>query len=386
MSGEIRKRNVKTVKGMDNERTSRRGRSWVEIDPAALANNCEIFRAGLPAGVDVMAVVKADAYGHGDRAVVKLLSARGIRHFAVSNVDEAIRVREAGAEGMILILGYTPVDRAAELAKYGITQALLSEEYAAALRAAGFPVRCHFALDTGMRRIGLNADDPAECERVIRAYADMLTGVFTHLCVADTPSQDAFTRGQIAKFEAVCARIADLKLPYCHCLNSAGGLWYNDAPSRLARLGIVLYGLKPDYANTLPDGIRPALAWKSAVSMVKTVKPGDTIGYGRTFTVTHPMTVATIPTGYADGYPRLLSGKGCVLVNGRRAPLAGRVCMDQMVADVTGIPGVEMGTEVTLIGHSGDEVLTADDLAEAIGTIGYEIVCGITARVDRIYI
>lgn len=175
-----------------------------------------------------------------------------------------------------------------------------------------------------------------------------------------------FTRKQISKFDALCDRIADLNLPYCHCMNSAGSLWHQSKHSCLARLGIILYGLKPDYLNTLPTEIEPVLTWKSVVSMVKTVNSGDTIGYGRSFVVTKPMIIVTIPTGYADGYSRLLSNKGWVLINGRKAPIVGRVCMDQMMVDVTNIPNVELNTEVVLIGKSGNEVITADDLAPAM--------------------
>ncbi len=180
-------------------------------------------------------------------------------------------------------------------------------------------------------------------------------------------------------------RVSDLNLPYCHCMNSAGGLWQHSDVSCFARLGIILYGLKPDYLNSLPSGIEPALSWKSVVSMVKQVNPGDTIGYGRTFEVKKAMRVATIPTGYADGYSRLLSNKGWVLINGKRAPILGRVCMDKMMVDISEIDNVHMGTEVVLIGQSGNEVLTADDIANTYGTIGYEIVCGISKRVERIY-
>lgn len=364
-------------------------RSWVEISRRTLLLNCDTYRKIIPSDVKVMAVVKADAYGHGDQVVAKLLSDHAIHHFAVSNIDEAIHIREGGAEGQILILGYTPIERAQDLINYDITQALLSEDYADRLASTNLPVKCQFALDTGMRRIGLNADDTDKCERAIRkAYSTslQLDGLFTHLCVADTSEQNEFTEKQIKLFEEIATRVSDLNLPYCHCMNSAGGLWHHSDVSCFARLGIILYGLKPDYMNTLPDGIEPALSWKSVVSMVKVVKPGDTIGYGRTFTVEHTMNIATIPTGYADGYPRLLSNKGWVLIKGKKAPIVGRVCMDQMMVDVTGIPNVEYESEVVLIGKSGDEVITADDLANLIGTIGYEIVCGINKRVERIYV
>ena len=336
-----------------------------------------------------MAVVKADAYGHGDRRVAAFLQSRGVTHFAVSNIDEAVHLREAGVTGQILLLGYTPVELAGEVVARDLSQTLLSEEDAAAWAATGLPVRCQFAVDTGMRRIGLDAGDPARAERAIRAAAASplrLEGLFTHLCVADTPAQNAFTRRQIDHFDALADRVADLRLPFLHCLNSAGALWHSARHSDLARLGIVLYGLKPDAANVLPPGIRPALAWKTVVSMVKTVSPGDTVGYGRTFSVPRPMTLATLPVGYADGYPRVLSGKACVLVNGRRAPLVGRICMDQMMADVSGIPDVRPGTEVVLIGQSGNETITADDLGALASTIGYEIVCAIGKRVPRLYL
>ena len=365
------------------------GRCYAEVSLTTLLRNLKQYQKYLPIGTDIMAVVKADAYGHGDQVVAKYLSDNGIHHFAVSNIDEAIRIREAKAEGQILILGYTPIKRADELIKYDITQTLLSEDYADRLASTNLLIKCQFALDTGMRRIGLNADDPDKCERGIRkTYSSslQLDGLFTHLCVADTPEQNEFTEKQIKLFEEIATRVSDLNLPYCHCMNSAGGLWHNSDISCFARLGIILYGLKPDYMNTLPDGIEPVLSWKSVVSMVKEVKPNDTIGYGRSFTVGHPMRIATVPTGYADGYPRLLSNKGWVLINGCKAPILGRVCMDQMMVDVTDIPDVEYESEVVLLGKSGDEVITADDLANLIDTIGYEIICGISKRVKRFYI
>lgn len=358
-------------------------RSWVEINLKQMKSNYEIYKSLQPKEREIMAVVKADAYGHGDKEVTEALDSIGVKHFAVSNIDEAIHVRNM-TDGEILILGYTPIDMAEELVKNNITQVLLSEEYAEALFSTGQPVKCQLAIDTGMRRIGVNADDLDECERVIRKYKNRLTGLFTHLCVADTPEQDEFTERQIQKFEAVCGRVSDLNL-LCHCMNSAGGLWHT-ARSAFARLGIILYGLKPDYMNELPEGIAPVLSWKSVVSMVKDVKPGDTIGYGRSYTVEEPMRVATVSTGYADGYSRLLSNKGWVLIEGRKAPIVGRVCMDQMMVDVSGIDGINIGTEVVLVGRSGDETITADDLAHIYGTIGYEIVCGINKRVRREYI
>ena len=363
-------------------------RSWIEIDLNALRKNLEIYKSRQSSPREIMAVVKANAYGHGDCAVSRFLTRCGVRFFAVACIEEAVRLREHGIDGEILVLGYSPVGRAADLIRYDITQALLCEDYARLLAETGLPVKCQFAVDTGMRRIGVNADEPEQCERVIREFAGMLrlNGIFTHLCAADTPEQDAFTRRQIARFEEIAARVSDLKLAYLHCLNSAGGLWHDAPACNIDRLGIVLYGLKPDYANRLPEGIGAVLSWKSVVSMIKPVKTGDTIGYGRSFSAQRPMTVATISTGYADGYPRSLSNKGYVLIRGQRAPIVGRVCMDQMMVDITDIRGVRFGDEAVLIGKSGDEEISADEMGRQAGTIGYEVICGIAERVERIYV
>ena len=362
-------------------------RCWVEVDLGVLVGNLKAYGKSLQSPHEIMAVVKANAYGHGDVEVSKTLQQNGIHHFAVSNIEEAIRLREAGITGQILILGYTPCDQAKRLVEYDITQAIVDEQYATELRKCGHRVKVQAALDTGMNRIGLDAENPDECERAIRRYANdfELTGLFTHLCVADTDTEScrAFTKRQEELFIAVAERVADLKLPFVHCLNSAGGLWHDCTASSLVRLGIILYGLKPDYANRLPQGIKPVLEWKTVVSMVKNVHAGETIGYGRSFRVEKDMTVATLPTGYADGYNRLLSNKGRVFIHGHAAPIVGRVCMDQMLVDITDIPNVKLGDEVVLLNR---DTYTADDMAEELGTIGYEIVCDISARVTRVYI
>lgn len=371
-------------------------RSWIEINLSQLKKNYLLYKNSLKADAEIMAVIKADAYGHGDVQVARLLSQSGVHLFAVSNIDEAVGLREAGIQGEILILGYTSVFYAKTLWHHDLTQAIVSEEYAKALAETGMKIKCQFAIDTGMNRIGLDGDNTDECERIIRNYKDSLnlTGIFTHLCVADTDTAECkdFTVGQISKFKAVAERIQDLNLPYMHCCNSAGGLFYlkNDEMFEhiggVVRLGIILYGLKPDDNNVLPDGIEPAMEWKSQISMVKDVHPGETIGYGRTYKVEKESRIATVTTGYADGLNRLLSNKGFVMINGYKAPIVGRVCMDQTLVDVTGIPNVKMGTRVTLIGKSGGLVYTADDMAHDLGTIGYEIICNITKRVQRFYV
>ncbi len=369
-------------------------RSWLEIRLPVLAENYRICRACLPPGADVMAVVKANAYGHGDKVISAYLASLGVKHFAVSNLNEALALRDARVRGSILILGYTPVEFAAELYRNDFTQALVSEEYALSLAEQDFPVKCQFAIDTGMNRIGLDADYPEKCASVIRHFRDRLeiNGIFTHLCVADsnTPENRRFTQAQIAKFQAVSEQIQDLQLPYIHCMNSAGGLFwskeYESSLSRLVRLGIVLYGMKPDIDNELPEGIQPILTWKTVISMIKTVHAGESISYGRTFCAEHDMRIATLPTGYADGYSRSLSNRGYVLIHGKRAPIVGRICMDQMMADISDIPEAEETDEVILLGRSGNEVFTADDMAMMLGTIGYEVVCDINERVCRNYV
>ena len=361
-------------------------RSWVEIDTAQLVKNYRAYAASLPAGMPLWAVVKANAYGHGDTAVACLLQKEcGAHLFAVATVDEAVRLRDAGITGEILILGYTPPEAFPLLATHDISQTLLSEDYAALFaKEAPAGVRCHAALDTGLNRIGFPTKDPEKTARILRTYAEKLRleGIFTHLCVADSKADDdvAFTEGQIARFRAVAEALSDLRLSHVHCLNSAGGI---TAPAygNGARLGIILYGLYPSAEVPMPASIRPALTWKSVISAIHTAFPGEFVGYGRTFAVTRQTRIATIPTGYADGYSRLLSGRGRVLVHGKWVPVIGRVCMDQLMIDVTDVPEASPYDVVTLLGDG----YTADDMARDVGTIGYEIVCDISARVSRIY-
>ena len=239
-----------------------------------------------------------------------------------------------------------------------------------------------------MNRIGLRLLDGQEkCESVIRKYANLfnLTGIFTHLCVADSNSDVnvSFTNYQIIEFEKLAKAVSDLNLPYVHCLNSAGGQSYTRKCkySNIVRLGIVLYGLKPDQDIVLCKGVKPILTWKTVASMVKQIGAGESVGYGRTFITEREMEIATLPTGYADGYNRSLSNRGFVIINGKKAPIVGRICMDQMMVDVSEIDDIKIGDEAILLGEGID----ADCMANIIGTIGYDIVCSISKRVPRIY-
>lgn len=367
-------------------------RSWTEIDLGQLIKNYYIYKTQLPRDTEIMAVVKADAYGHGDVQCALALQETGVSFFAVASIKEAILLRENGVRGEILILGYTPIDFAWALTEYDITQTLISEEYAERLaEVSKGKIKCQFAIDTGMKRIGLDGRDKEKCVELIHKYSEVfeLNGIFTHLCVADSEcdSDVEFTKDQISCFAEIVDLLGDIKLKYIHCMNSAGGLFYSfnsaNSAKAMVRLGIMLYGLKPDISNSLPNGIKPVLSWKSVVSAINTVHEGESIGYGRSYIAQREMRVATIPTGYADGYSRQLSNKGYVLIRGKRARIVGRVCMDQMMVDISDIPDATVEDEVVLLGKSGDEVLTADDLALIAGTIGYEIVCGISKRTER---
>lgn len=371
-------------------------RSWVEVDLSQLKLNYLAYKRSLRPETEIMAVIKADAYGHGDVQVARMLYDSGVRLFAVSNIDEAMGLREAGIKGEILILGYSSPIYARAIFENDLTQAIVSEEFAKALKEVGLPIKAQFAIDSGMNRIGLDGDDITGCERIIRQYAGHLNlnGLFTHLCVADSDVSDdvEFTKVQLRKFNDVCKRVSDLKLPYTHCLNSAGGLRYlpdmsedMEDISKIVRLGIILYGLKPDLNMELPQGVKPALSWKSVISMVKQVRAGESIGYGRTYIADSDKIIATVATGYADGLSRHLSNSGFVLIKGQKAPIVGRICMDQTLVDVTGIKGVKMGDRVVILGQSGELSYDADEMATALNTIGYEIVCDISKRVQRFY-
>ena len=365
-------------------------RSWAEIDLNQIAQNVAVYKDAMRRKKKIMAVVKANAYGHGDVEVSKKLNSIGIEDFAVSNIEEAKRLRENGIVGNILILGYTPADAINEVISYDITQAIISKEYAELIVKTGARIKCNFAIDTGMNRVGIQSYDVKKCADTIIKYKDKfdITGIFTHLCVADNPDNEdsvRFTKQQIKLYNDVLYELKDLDLRYNHCLNSAGGLFYDDNTD-IVRLGITLYGLKPDYSNRLPEGIKPVLKWKSVVAMIKNVKAGDTIGYGRTYRAEKPIRMAVIPTGYADGYNRLLSNKGFIIIDGKRANIVGRVCMDQLMVDISKIEDIEIGKEVTLLGNDGKINYDADDMARDIGTIGYEVVCDIGKRVPRVFI
>lgn len=373
-------------------------RAWAEIHLDRLERNVEKCRSLISPDAEIMCAVKANCYGHGCEGIIPRLEDKGINWFAVSNIVEAEELRNLGVSGEILILGYTPPGDASELVEYDIIQTITDLEYAEKLSfnaPKGERVRCHIAVDTGMNRIGLNHGDDVskiadDAEKIVRMPGLEVEGLFTHLPVADSLDEDdiAFTNHQI---ETVCKVRDELKkrlvlIDKLHFLNSAGAMYHYDERSDLVRFGIMLYGLSPDFTREMPVELEPVMELKSIVSQIKTLPAGVTIGYGRTFKTEHETRVATVTIGYADGCPRLLSNKGELLVHGKRAKILGRVCMDQLMIDVTEISETSVGDTVTLIGRDGTEEITADQIGALTGTVGYEIVCGISQRVPRIFI
>ena len=371
-------------------------RAWAEISLPKLRKNVEIIRSLNSAGTEIMAVVKADAYGHGDEHIVRCLAEQcGIKYFAVSNLDEAIAVRNFAPDADILILGYTPPEYAHEIASYNIIQGVVSTEYAQELvKNTPAPIRCHIKIDTGMGRIGLKHDTPEACAAEIEAMMKIdklsVEGIYTHFAVADSDDPDniAYTDKQekfiTDTYDVLVSR--GIKLKHLHFMNSAATCYRNSSRSTLSRAGIILYGLHPDVSLDIPEGLEPLMELKAVISHVKTVNVGDCISYGRTFVADHEMRIATVTIGYADGYSRLLSSKGKMLVHGKRCKIVGRVCMDQLMIDVSDVPEAKSGDIVILIGEENGDRITADDLAQIYGTSGYEVVCGISKRVPRIYI
>jgi alanine racemase len=374
-------------------------RTWAEIDLDAAAHNYQAIRGALHPGVKMCCVVKADAYGHGAEQLAHLYERLGAQWLAVSNLEEAIQIRACGVGLPILILGYTPPTEAKRLSELKIAQAILSQKYAEELNAqaqrAGVRVLAHIKLDTGMSRIGFVYQDPQRDVKSLEQIAQVCAlpgllpqGIFTHFAVADEGADgEAFTRRQYACFTDGIQKLQEKGIQFRirHCDNSAGLMDYPEFQLDMCRPGVILYGMMPSGKMRTKLDLQRVMRLKSVVSLVKTLPAGTPLSYGCTYRTQRETKVATVPVGYADGYPRMLSGKVDVLIRGKRARSLGRICMDQMMVDVTDIPDVQEEDIVTLIGTDGDETVTADELAGLIGTINYEITCDISKRVPRIY-
>ncbi len=376
-------------------------RTWAEIDLDALARDFQAVREAANPQVKVCCVVKADAYGHGAVRIAREFEELGADWFAVSNLEEALQLRLGGIQKPILVLGYTPPEEAAALSNHHISQCVYSLDYARDLsrtaEEAGVTVNIHVKIDTGMSRLGLYYQDISRDEATVQEVKAACQlpglhpeGIFTHFAVSDEgKAGDAFTMQQFGCFKEMIESLLreDIDFEVRHCANSAAVFDYPLSHLDMVRAGIVIYGLYPSEELRHKPDLTPVLSLRSVVSHVKTVKPGATISYGRKFTAQKEMKVATVPVGYADGYPRILSAKGAqVLIGGKRCPILGRVCMDQLMADVSALPDVKVGDTVTLIGRDGEEAITADELANLEGSINYEVVCGLSKRVPRVYL
>ena len=374
-------------------------RTWAQIDLDAIQENFRTIESSLAPGAKSMAIVKADAYGHGAGYVARCLQAAGASWFGVSNLEEAMQIRNAGIVEPILILAYTPPAEAARLAAFSVTQAVLNLDYARRLdreaAKAGVQVRIHVKIDTGMTRIGLPYSRPGEDGQTIDDIQQISAlphlaaeGVFTHFASADEENDDGYTRRQFDAFMDALARLEARGITFSlrHCCNSAGIMRYPEMHLDLVRPGIILYGLSPAPWMKPLIPLCPAMELKTVVSMVKTVPAGTQVSYGRTYTAGRDTTLATVPIGYADGYPRLMSNRAHMLLEGKKVPVVGRVCMDQCMLDVSDVPDPREGMTVTVFGRDNGLELPVEEIAALSDSINYETICLIGKRVPRIFL
>ena len=375
-------------------------RTWAEISLNAIEHNYNVIRNKVADDTKVCCVIKADGYGHGAVELSQVYEKLGADFFAVSNIDEGIEIRKSGSKLPIVILGYTPVSEAENLAEYDISQAVFSLEYAKELSEKCVEEDCickmHIKVDSGMSRIGFMCQEFPRDEYSIEEICEAcclpnleVEGLFTHFCVSDEDAEGReFTNKQYENFihvrDSLKKRGVDISV--VHCSNSGAIEEYPETCCDMVRAGIILYGLAP--SSKLADRLDlvPAMTLKTVVAFVKEVQKGATISYGRTFTADRKMKIATVPIGYADGFIRQNAKDGYMMVNGKKAKIVGRICMDQTMLDVTDIEDVKTGDEVVVFGTGDNGEPTADSLAENTGTINYETVCLVGKRVPRIYI
>lgn len=367
---------------------------WAEIDLGAVAHNISEIRRVTTPSASVMAVVKANGYGHGAVEVSKTALENGAGWLGVARVAEGAALREAGIEAPILILGFIPPEQSWEVVRYRFSQAVYTKDMVKSLSDAaareGMRAKVHLKVDTGMGRLGWVAGPEAIREILEIAVIPNIEieGIFTHFAAADSFDK-RYTLEQFSRFVGLIEslRKKGLEFPIKHAANSAALMELTETHLDMVRAGITVYGLYPsDEVDRQIIKLRPAMALKARVAYVKEVPAGFKISYGCTYTTGRPTVIATLPLGYADGYSRLLSSKGEALLHGCRAPVVGRVCMDQFMVDVGHIPGVKIGDEAVLIGRQGEEEISADEVAAKLGTINYEVTCMVSYRVPRVYI
>lgn len=370
-------------------------RVYAKIDLDAVTHNFREMRKNISPDTKMIAVIKADGYGHGAVPIGKLVQEYDyIWGFAAATAEEAFTLRRAGLVKPILILGYVFEEHYEELVRQDIRPAVFHYEMAKQLSdEACRQHKCfaiHLALDTGMTRIGFKDDDRSleEIKKISKLPGIQIEGMFTHFARADETDKTSAKR-QLSRYQAFADRLEQegVKIPIRHCSNSAGIIEIPEANLNIVRAGITIYGIYPsDEVVRSKVVLHPVMELKSHISYIKMVDPGVEVSYGGTYVTSKPTRIATIPVGYADGYPRLLSNKGWVLIHGKKAPILGRVCMDQFMVDVTDIPEAEELDEVTLLGRDGEAFLPVETLSELSGRFPYEFVCDISKRVPRVYI
>lgn len=362
--------------------------TWAEIDLDAIAHNVQAIKAFVGPNVEIIASVKANAYGHGLLPISRTALDAGASRLAVHRIQVAVTLRESGITAPILLMGHIPPSGVDLVLRNHITPTLVDWDTARIISArAEAPTPVHVKIDTGMSRYGLEPEKAVNFVRYIASLPNLrIEGLFSHFATAD---QEDLTdaRRQLQRFRDVYEELTRLgySIPIPHICNSAGLVTLPEAHMAAVRPGLFIYGMSPSPASTPPFPLRRALALKTIVIHVRDLAPGASISYGRTFIASRPMRVALIPLGYGDGYPRLASNRGAVLIQGQRAPICGRICMDQMVVDVTHIPGTHIGDEVVAIGQQGNDEITAEEVGDWAETINYEVVTHLLPQVVRVY-
>jgi alanine racemase len=385
--------------------------TWAEIDLSAISHNIRQIKSIVePEGSSILAVIKDNAYGHGAVEVARVAESENVRMFGVATVEEAVQLRQASIKTPILIFCCILPEQAKEVIQYDITQTVCDlrtcKSLSESAKRLGKKAKVHVKVDTGMGRIGIAFDKAVELiKQIVQLPYLVIEGVYTHFASADT--DEAFTTLQIERFNSTLSALNDIgiHIPIRHAAGSAGILFFRNSAERdlffrnsaerelnfpssyydMVRPGLILYGLYPCANPYHKVELKPALSLKTRVVYLKELPAGHSVSYERTYITDRPTIVATLAVGYGHGYSRKLSNKGEVLIRGKRAQIIGLICMDQCLCDVTNIPDVSVGDEVVLIGSQGDEEITADEIAEKVGTISYEILCGVNANVRRIY-
>ncbi|MBI4437026.1 MAG: alanine racemase [Candidatus Omnitrophica bacterium] len=368
--------------------------TWIEIDHDAIAQNYDLLRKRLHPKTKLLVPIKANAYGHGAFEVARALEAKGVAFFGVSSIDEAVALRQKGIRSPLLILNAILKEEIPAVFEHDLTQTVCSEEFALRLnqeairRKKRIPV--HLKIDTGMGRLGVWYEEALAFARFVRGCEHLfMEGLYTHLADADGSDPKA-TRAQMRRFKELIQVLREEELlpPFVHLANSAAVLHFPESHFNLVRPGLAIYGIHPFYEKRgrLTPTLKPALTLKTRIVYLKGTPKGRKIGYGGTYTTKKETVIATLPIGYADGYNRLLSNQGKVLLRGQRIPITGRICMDQCMVDGGAFPDLKIGEEVVLIGRQGSEEIKVEEIATVCKTIPYEILCGLSNRVPRIYL